>query len=90
MGKSFGVWLKTDHTYLSVGKSFKILGVNSRGEKNKTKFFLHRLLFFPYKKYTLWNGNYAVGVTQGAEEPYVKASLADVPEYLFIQIQFQM
>jgi len=44
-------------------------------------------LSFPYKKYTLWNGNYAVGVTQEGVEPYVKASFADVPEHLFIQIQ---
>lgn len=44
-------------------------------------------LSFPYKKYTLWNGNYAVGITQDGVEPYVKASFADVPEHLFIQIQ---
>lgn len=47
-------------------------------------------LYFPYKKYNLFNGNYAISVTIpniADKEPYTKASFADVPEHLFIQIK---
>ena len=44
-------------------------------------------LSFPYTKYTLWNGSYALSVGNEEVVPYVRASFADVPEYLFIQIQ---
>ena len=44
---------------------------------------------FPYNKYTLWNGNYAISLSPpiSEQEGYVKASFADVPEHLFVQIQ---
>jgi hypothetical protein len=43
---------------------------------------------FPYKKYTLWNGSFAVQVpSPDGEIAYKKASFADVPEYLLIQIK---
>jgi hypothetical protein len=70
-GEEFG-------TFIKKGELILVKKVESLTDKN---------LSFPYKKYTLWNGNYAVGITQEGVEPYVKASLADVPEYLFIQIQ---
>lgn len=41
----------------------------------------------PYIKYNLINGNYAISVINDDIERYTKASFADVPEYLFIQIQ---
>jgi len=63
---------------LKKGELILVKKVESLTDKN---------LSFPYKKYTLWNGNYAVGITQEGLEPYVKASFADVPEHLFIQIQ---
>lgn len=44
-------------------------------------------LSFPYKKYTLWNGNYALSVTTDGIDAYSKASFADVPEHLFVQIK---
>lgn len=44
-------------------------------------------LSLPYKKYTLFNGNYAMSVGNEEIVPYVRAGFADVPEYLFIQIQ---
>ena len=44
-------------------------------------------LSFPYTKYNLWNGSYAIAVGNEEVVPYVRASFADVPEYLFIQIQ---
>lgn len=65
-------------SYLKKGELILVKNVENLTDKN---------LSFPYKKYTLWNGNYAIGVTQGGEEPYVKASFVDVPEHLFIQIQ---
>jgi hypothetical protein len=44
-------------------------------------------LSLPYKKYTLFNGNYAISIGNEEVVPYVRAGFADVPEYLFIQIQ---
>jgi len=46
-------------------------------------------LSFPYKKYTLWNNNYAISLSPplSEKEGYTDASFVDVPEYLFIQIQ---
>jgi hypothetical protein len=44
-------------------------------------------LSLPYNKYTLFNGNYAISVGNEEVVPYVRAGFADVPEYLFIQIQ---
>jgi hypothetical protein len=62
------------------GELILVTNVESLTDKN---------LSFPYNKYTLWNGNYAISVSPliSEEEPYVKASFADVPEHLFIQIQ---
>jgi hypothetical protein len=42
-----------------------------------------------YNKYTLWNGNYAISVAPPIAEQlaYSKASFADVPEHLFVQMK---
>lgn len=64
--------------FVKKGELILVKNVESLTDKN---------LSFPYKKYTLWNGNYAVGIKQDGIDPYVKASFADVPEHLFIQIQ---
>jgi hypothetical protein len=62
------------------GELILVTNVESLTDKN---------LSFPYNKYTLWNGNYAISVSLpiSEQEGYVKASFADVPEHLFIQIQ---
>ena len=41
----------------------------------------------PYKKYNLLSGKYVISVVYDDTERYTKASFADVPEYLFMQIQ---
>jgi len=62
------------------GELILVTNVESLTDKN---------LSFPYNKYTLWNGNYAISVSPpiSEQEAYVKASFADVPEHLFVQIQ---
>lgn len=44
-------------------------------------------LSLPFKKYNLINQKYALTLENDDEENYIKASFADVPEHLFIQIQ---
>jgi hypothetical protein len=62
------------------GELILVTNVESLTDKN---------LSFPYNKYTLWNGNYAISIPPpiSEQEGYAKASFADVPEHLFIQIQ---
>jgi len=65
--------------FIKKGELILVTNVEELTDKN---------LSFPYKKYTLWNGNYAIQVaTPDDVIAYTKASFADVPEYLFIQIQ---
>jgi hypothetical protein len=67
--------------FIKKGELILVTNVESLTDKN---------LPFSYKKYTLWNGNYAISVAVSSiseQEPYVKASFADVPEHLFVQIQ---
>ena len=71
----------------------KALGFTKKGEfvlVKKVENLIDKNLSFPYTKYTLLNNNWLVhvpvpGITEG--ETYMKASFADVPEYLFIQIK---
>jgi hypothetical protein len=62
------------------GELILVTNVESLTDKN---------LSFRYNKYNLWNGNYAISIPPplSEQEAYVKASFADVPEHLFIQIQ---
>jgi len=65
--------------FIKKGELILVTNVENLTDKN---------LSFPYKKYTLWNGNYAIQVaTPEGEIAYKEASFADVPEHLFIQIQ---
>jgi len=65
--------------FIKKGELILVTNVEELTDKN---------LSFPYKKYTLWNGNYAIQVaTPDDVVAYTKASFADVPEHLFIQIQ---
>jgi hypothetical protein len=68
----------------------EVAGLVKKGELilvKKVESLTDKNLSFPYKKYTLWNNSYAVSVPVSDGDAYVKASFADVPEYLFIQIQ---
>ena len=62
------------------GELILVKSVESLTDKN---------LPFPYKKYNLWNGNFAISLLPPVteQEAYVEASFADVPEHLFVQIQ---
>ncbi len=66
--------------FIKKGELILVTNVESLTDKN---------LSFPYKKYNIWNGNYAISVLPpvSEEEAYVEASFADVPEHLFVQIQ---
>ena len=65
--------------FIKKGELILVKTVEDLNEKN---------LSFPYKKYTLWNGNYAIQVpTPDGEIAYKEASFADVPEHLFVQIK---
>lgn len=64
--------------FIKKGELILVENVESLTDKN---------LSFPYKKYNLWNGNYAISVTMDGTDAYSKASFADVPEHLFIQIK---
>jgi len=44
-------------------------------------------LSFPFKKYTLYNDNFVLSATTDGVDAYGKASFADVPEHLFVQIK---
>jgi hypothetical protein len=72
--------------------SEEVLRVVKKGELvlvEKVGSLTDKNLSFPYKKYTLWNGNYAISINPplSEQEAYVKASFADFPEHLFVQIQ---
>lgn len=74
----------------SVKSGEEVAGTVKKGELmlvNKVEELTDKNLFSPYKKYTLFNGNYAISINNLEIQPYVKASFADVPEHLFIQIQ---
>jgi hypothetical protein len=65
--------------FIKKGELILVKKVEDLNEKN---------LSFPYKKYTIWNGNYAIQVASpDGVTTFKKASLADVPEHLFIQIK---
>ena len=64
--------------FIKKGELILVKNVESLTDKN---------LSFPYKKYTLWNNKYSISIDNQDVEPYVKASFADVPEYLFIEIK---
>jgi hypothetical protein len=65
--------------FIKKGELILVKNVEDLNEKN---------LSFPYKKYTLWNGNIAIQVgNSDGITAFKKASFADVPEYLFIQIK---
>lgn len=55
----------------------------------KTESLIDKFLSFPYKKYSLWNGNFAISVLppDTEQEAYVRADFSDVPEHLFVQIK---
>ena len=47
-------------------------------------------LSFPYKKYTLFNNNWVISIKVpniSEYDAYEKASFADVPEYLFLEMK---
>lgn len=66
--------------FIKKGELILVTNVEGLTDKN---------LSFPYNKYTLWNGNYAISVSPptSEKEAYAKASFADVPEHLFVQIK---
>jgi hypothetical protein len=66
--------------FIKKGELILVSNVESLIDKN---------LSFPYNKYTLWNGNYVISISSPLtrQESYVKASFADIPEHLFVQIQ---
>ena len=68
--------------YVSKGELFLVKKVEEDTQSEK--------YHFPYKKYTLLNNNWLISVNIPnikEYETYEKASLADVPEYLFLQIK---
>lgn len=70
---------KASH-FIKKGELILVTNVESLTDKN---------LSFPYNKYTLWNGKYAISLLPPITEEvaYVEASFSDVPQHLFIQIQ---
>ena len=89
--KDGAIFSKTnDPKYISGEKVSRILKKGELVLVKKKEDLIEKKLSFPYTKYTLLSNNWLLdvpvpGITEG--EPYVKASFADVPEYLFLQIK---
>jgi hypothetical protein len=89
--KDSAIFSKTnDPKYISGEKADRILKKGEFVIVKKKEDLIDKNLSFPYKKYTLLTNNWLIHVdipdiTEG--ESITKASFADVPEYLFMQVK---
>jgi hypothetical protein len=87
--KSDGVITKKN-TIPNAKSGEEVAGFVKKGELilvKKTENLIDEKLSVSYKKYTLYNNKYAVSIPINGVDNYSKASFADVPEYLLIQLK---